>query len=191
MRSILNVFWISLLFAYSADAQKDRMFSGLEEALQVPADSVYRLDLSKNKLTEVPREIYQFKNLQELNLSKNKLTDLPVDFKFDNLRILDISRNKLEVFPNALCENTSIRNLFMGKNFIKYLPDCIGNMHDLIVLDIWFNPLEDLPESMTQLRNLRSLDLSGISFNKSQQQKWTEMLHWVKIEFEAACNCNN
>ena len=60
------------------------MFHGLEEALQVPADSVYRLDLSKNKLTDVPKEILKFKNLQELDLSKNKITALPVDFRFDD-----------------------------------------------------------------------------------------------------------
>ena len=79
----------------------------------------------------------------------------------------------------------------MGKNMIKYLPECIGDVRDLIVFDIWFNPIEDLPESMTKLRNLRRLDLSGISFNKTQQQQWTEMLNWVKIEFEAACDGNN
>ena len=79
----------------------------------------------------------------------------------------------------------------MGKNQIKHLPECIGDLQNLIVLDIWFNPLEDLPKSMTKLRNLRTLDLSGISFNKDQQKEWAEMLHWVQIEFEAACDCNN
>ena len=191
MRSTVSVFLISLLCVFNAGGQKDKMFKGLKQTLAVPADSVYRLDLSKSKLTEIPKEIYQFKNLRELNLSKNKLTDLPTDFIFSDLRILDISRNKLTVFPLAVCQNTSIRNLFMGKNQINKIPDCIGNMENLIVLDIWFNPIEDLPISMTKLRNLRSLDLSGISFNKTQQQQWTEMLHWVKIKFEAACDCNN
>lgn len=190
MKLILNVFWISLLFAFNAFGQRDKVYKSLEDALRVPTDSVYRLDLSRNKLTEIPKEIYQFKNLQELDLSKNKLTNLPSDFIFEDLRILNLERNKLEVFPTCLCENTSIRNLFMGKNKIEHLPECIGNMQDLIVLDIWFNPLKDLPESMVELRNLRTLDLSGISYNKEEQEKWTKMLHWVKIEFEAACDCN-
>lgn len=191
MRLVAGVFWISLLLGFNTHAQKDKVFKGLDAALEVPADSVYRLDLSKNKLMEVPQEIFKFKNLQDLDLSKNKLTRLPSNFKFEDLRNLNISRNKFEVFPEVVCKNTSIRNLFMGKNFVKYLPESIGDMENLIVFDIWFNPLEDLPKSMTKLRNLRSLDLSGISFNKTQQREWSEMLHWVKIEFEAACDCNN
>lgn len=167
------------------------MFKGLDKALAVHPDSVFRLDLSKNKLTEVPNEVLQFKNLQELNLSKNKLTSLPSTFRFDDLRILDVSRNKFNIFPSGICQNVALRNLFMGKNEIKFIPECIGELQNLIVLDIWFNPLEDIPESLTKLRNLRSLDLSGISFNKKQQEKWSKMLPWVKIEFEAACNCNN
>lgn len=167
------------------------MFKGLDEAIAVHPDSVYRLDLSKSKLSQVPDEVLQFKNLQELNLSKNKLTSLPDKFKFDDLRSLDVSRNKFIIFPEQICQNKALRNLFMGKNEIKFIPECIGDLQSLIVFDIWFNPLEDIPESLTKLRNLRSLDLSGISFNKKQQEKWSKMLPWVKIEFEAACNCNN
>lgn len=192
MRLIVNIFWICLLLGSSQSfGQRDFMFKSLEDALLANPDSVYRLDLSKTKLTEIPTEIYRFKNLQELNLSKNKLTSLPDDFLFDDLRILDVSRNDFTVFPEVLCQNLALRNLFMGKNKIQYIPDNIGYLQNLIVLDIWFNPLEDLPESLTQLRNLRFLDLSGISFNKTQQKKWTDMLPWVKIEFEAACDCNN
>lgn len=191
MRLTVSVFWISLLLGFDSNAQRDIVYKGLDKALAVPADSVYRLDLSKQKLTELPKDILQFKNLQELNLSKNKLTHIPSWFYFEDLRTLDISRNKLETFSESITKCSSIRNLFLGKNQIKTFPESIGNMANLIVLDVWFNPLEDLPESMTQLRNLRALDLSGISFNKEQQQKWSEMLHWVKIEFEATCDCQN
>ncbi|MBD3636024.1 MAG: leucine-rich repeat domain-containing protein [Crocinitomicaceae bacterium] len=191
MKSIVNVFWISLLLGCNIClAQEDKMFKSLEEALSVPADSVYRLDLSRNKLTAIPAEIYRFTNLRELDLSKNKLASLPKEFHFKDLRILHLTKNKFEEFPEAVCQNTSLRNLFMGKNNIKIIPDCISNLKDLIVFDIWFNPIEELPESLTQLRNLRSLDLSGITFTKEQQEKWAKMLHWVKIEFEPACKCN-
>ena len=53
-----------------------RVFKTLNGALQHP-DSVFRLDLSKQKLKEVPEEIRKFPNLKELNLSKNNISELP------------------------------------------------------------------------------------------------------------------
>ncbi|MEZ4922636.1 MAG: leucine-rich repeat domain-containing protein [Crocinitomicaceae bacterium] len=192
MRSVADIFLISSIFIVSIGfGQRSRIFTSMDEALTVHPDSVYHLDLSKQKLTVIPSEIKQFKNLQHLDLSKNKITALESDFIFSDLRILDLSKNKLEHFPEVICQNTGIRNLFMGKNDMKEIPECIGNLQNLIVLDIWYNPIDDLPESMTKLRNLRSLDLSGLNFSKEFQKKWTELLPWVKIEFESACDCNN
>ena len=192
MKLIANVFLISLLcVCNSGIAQKDKIYKSIEEALTVPPDSVYRLDLSKNKLTQIPQEIYQFRYLQELNLSKNKLTFIPDNFEFEDLRILDLSKNDFSEFPIQVCNIVSLRNLFLGKNELKVIPDQIGKLQSLIVLDLWYNPIDDLPEALTQLRNLRSLDLSGLNFSKTFQKKWNEKLSWVKIEFEAACDCNN
>jgi len=191
MKLVAKIFLASLLLICNAGfGQKDKMYKGLEEALAANPDSVYRLDLSKQKLSEIPKELSSFKNLQELNLSKNKITTIDASFQFDDLRILDLTKNKFEVFPVQLTSITSLRNLFLGKNNIEVIPDEIGKMHDLIVLDMWYNPIEDLPEALTELRNLRSLDLSGLNFSKSFQKKWNEKLSWVKIEFEAACDCN-
>lgn len=191
MKPLVSVFLISYLFAANLlFSQKDHVFKSIEEAQSVAADSVYRLDLSRKRLKEIPKSIYQFKNLRELNLSKNKLRDLPDKFVFRDLRILDLSKNKFKQFPTVICKNTALRNLFLGKNDIPEIPPCIGKLQDLIVLDIWFNPVNDLPEELIQLRNLRSLDLSGLNFSKEFQKKWRELLPWVNIEFEAACDCN-
>lgn len=191
MRLIQNVLLISILFvSSSAISQKEKLFKGLDEALQVSADSVYRLDLSKSKLTALPSEVFQFKNLRELDLSKNKLTDVKGISALTDLRILNLTKNKLSNFPEEICSLSDMRNLFLGKNNIEIIPSCIQNLQSLIVLDLWYNPIDDLPEELITLRNLRSLDLSGLNFSQSFQKKWNEKLHWVKIEFEAACDCN-
>lgn len=72
-------FWVSLcLLCISGllQAQPSKIYTSLEEAKQHP-ELVYKLDLHKSKLTELPEEIMQFTNLTYLDLSKNKLSELP------------------------------------------------------------------------------------------------------------------
>lgn len=188
---VVIIFLATLSLSKQSFAQKDRMFDSIEEAMLVNPDSVYRLDLSRKKLTDIPKEIQNFKNLRELDLSKNKLENLPDFLVFKDLRILNLTKNKFKRYPEVVNKNLSLRNLFLGKNSIDLIPESIGNLEQLIVLDLWYNPITDLPNSMEQLRNLRSLDLSGLNFDDDFQRKWNSKLHWVKIEFESACDCAN
>ncbi len=72
-----------LLFASPAHAQElwddaeiDTLpvFRSLNAAMQNP-DSVFRLDLSKQKLKEIPPQVFELTQLRELNVSRNQLTE--------------------------------------------------------------------------------------------------------------------
>lgn len=192
MKLQLVIFWISILFLLpNSFGQEFRMFTSLEEAATVHPDSVFRLDLSKHKLQTVPSEIYVFKNLRELNLSQNKLTSLPDEFFLPNLQILNLEKNNLDTFSNSICKNTTLQYLYMGKNDVAVVPECMGNLTELIVFDIWFNPIRELPLSMTNLKKLRHMDLRGVTFSNDFQKKWSALLPWVKIEFDLGCDCAN
>ncbi|MBK7127775.1 MAG: leucine-rich repeat domain-containing protein [Crocinitomicaceae bacterium] len=192
MKSTVAIFLISLLF-FNAEliAQKNHVFYSIEEAITVPVDSVFKLSLTKMKYEVVPDELMQFQNLRELDLSQNKLTTLPDNFIFPHLEILKIEKNNLDTFPPAICLNTQLRELYMGRNEVKYISECIGNLQELVKFDIWFNPIADLPQAFTTMKKLRYLDLRGITYNKEFQKKWTTLLPWVKIEFDVACDCAN
>ena len=192
MKLIAEIFSVITLFwCINSIAQPDVIFYSLEEAAAVHPDSVYRLDLSKEKLTQIPESIYSFKNLRELNLSQNKLTHLPENFLLPNLEILYLEKKDLDTFSSSICQNTSLTHLYMGKNNIKYLPESIGSLQNLIVLDIWFNPIRDLPMALTTMKKLRFMDLRGITYSKDFQKKWNALLPWVKIEFDLGCDCAN
>lgn len=192
MKIFVAVFYLNLLlWSVEVNAQSHVVYYSIEEAGAVPVDSVFRLDLSKKKYSEIPSEIYRFKNLRELNLSQNKLTHLPDDFYFPNLEVLNLEKNDLDTFSNCICQITTLRQLYLGRNEIRYFPECIGNLQELVILDAWFNPIQDLPVALTSLKKLRAMDLRGITYSKAFIKKWTALLPWVKIEFDVGCDCAN
>ncbi len=182
------LYWISLL-AFSASAQQDRLFKSIEAAQTVPADSVFRLDLSKERLVDFPAEVLAFKNLRELYLNKNKLTTLPATFFFPNLEVLDLTQNKFEIFPDVICKHASLTQLYMSKNALSALPECFGNLQELVVFDAWFNTISEIPESFKTLRKLRSVDLQGMNYSENFQQEWIKAMPWVRFEFNVGCDC--
>lgn len=56
-----------------------------------------KIDLSKNRLTELPRDFGQLENLQHLDLLGNQLVSLPESFhRLQKLKWLDLKDNPLE-----------------------------------------------------------------------------------------------
>ncbi|MEO6330294.1 MAG: hypothetical protein ABIO55_15275 [Ginsengibacter sp.] len=57
----------------------NRTFTSIKEALSVKAEVICKLDLSNQKLTAIPKEIYSFKNLQQLDLRNNPIPQTEID----------------------------------------------------------------------------------------------------------------
>lgn len=188
IKKFVSIFCISF-FQLIGFSQTDRLFKSLEEALQAHPDSVYRLDLSRASLKAVPSEIFQFKNLRELDLSKNKLAELPSKFIFEKLEVLHLTKNKFKDFPQVICKNKGLKQLFLGKNHLSEIPECIGELSELIIFDIWFNTVSIIPDSITQLRKLKSFDLRGMNYSEEFQKEWRKKLPWVEIQFDVGCDC--
>jgi Leucine-rich repeat (LRR) protein len=176
--------------SWNAAAQDTLKIYTWEEALQASPDSVFRLDASKQKWDSLPAELFAFKKLRYLNISRNRLTDLPTDIcTFKNLMAIDASRNKLESFPVSLCQMTQIRKLLLSRNLIPSIPPCIGYFSRLTVLDVWDNPLRSLPEELTKIETLKTVDLRGILFNSTFQEKWVTAMPETKWYFDPPCHC--
>jgi Leucine-rich repeat (LRR) protein len=191
MKINVVLFWvIFLILPLKSVSQINRLFKTIEDAITVSPDSVYRLDLSKQKLEFLPKQIFKFTNLRELYLNKNKLKFLPKEFmRLKHLEILDLSKNKFEIFPTQLCSVVSIKQLFLGRNNIKYIPECIGQLEDLEILDLWLNPIDHLPQSISKLKKLKVIDLRGVNFSSTSQDVIQALIPWAKIEFDKGCDC--
>ncbi len=143
-----------------------------------------RLDISGNRLTELPPELKKLRKLSELNAGHNRLTSfpealcghdylavlrlkgnaiqsLPPNFKhLRALEILDLSDNGLTGIPLALCQTRRLIDLDLKENRIDRLPPEIGHLSYLENMDLAGNPLGQIPPVLLSLHRLKTLSLS-------------------------------
>lgn len=189
-----------------------------------------RLDL-RCGLTEFPREILELADtLEILNLSGNRLSELPEDLaRLRKLRILFCSENEFRHLPAVLGDCPALemigfkanrietvdtrafppllRWLILTDNRIGALPGSIGRCGRLQKLMLAGNRLEELPDAMAACVNLELIRLSANRFRGFPEwlfelprlawlglagNPWTEIavgmempeIAWVQLELE-------
>jgi Leucine-rich repeat (LRR) protein len=115
------------------------------------------INLSNSKLSEIPIEIRDIRQLRELRLGNNQITFVP-EWLLDlsELRILDLTENRLNTLP-PLVSLTNLEVLLIGGNQISILPALPLSLR---VLWIDRNPLKQIPYTVFELVNLQELDLT-------------------------------
>ncbi|PSN57280.1 Leucine-rich repeat-containing protein 40 [Blattella germanica] len=163
--------------------------SVFQEALEAEVTTV---DLSKNKLKEVPSGLKMITNrVTDLNLSCNLLTSLPLELGLcQNLQYLDIQKNMLEDLPQSFECLTRLRELVIAFNRFSEIPDCVykipgleiliardnrltslnvaglSQLRRLATLDLANNDISHIPPELGNLTQLKSLELTGNSFRQ-------------------------
>lgn len=163
----------------------------LEQALKKDPLTVYKLNLKKQKLADLPETIAQFKNLQSLNISKNKFTHFPaIIFQFSFLQHLDVSDNKIASIPPEIGSLTHLKRFSANETEISSLPLEIGKLKELSYLDIWGTNVASFPSEIEQLKEtLKEIDMRVIMMSNAEHQKIKELLPLTKIHFSKSCNC--
>lgn len=173
----------------SASLQAQPVYEDLNKALQEP-EKVYRLNLSKQKLSLFPEGIIRLKNLQELNLSKNKIDSIPEKIcMLTNLQVLNLSGNKLKYLPDSIGKFKQLKKLISSRNYLLEIPKSIGDCTNLEVLDLWENDIGVFPEELGKLKKLRWVDLRVILIDDAMQEHIQKLLPGVKIFFSPSCHC--
>ncbi len=103
---------------YDSICKPYKTYYSLEDALKDPLN-VQKLDLSMQKLTVLPEEVMQLKNLVCLDLSFNRIATFPASFP---------TLTKLE------CLN------LMGTRYMGKLPSIVAKLPALKVLDLRDHP---------------------------------------------------
>ncbi|KAM4046749.1 leucine-rich repeat and calponin homology domain-containing protein 1 isoform 1-T1 [Anomaloglossus baeobatrachus] len=141
-------------------------------------------DFSKNRLTEVPVEVCHFVSLEALNLYQNCIKVIPDTLaNLQMLTYLNISRNQLSSLPACLC-GLPLKVLIASNNKLGFLPEEIGQLQQLMELDISCNEITSLPQQIGLLKALRELNIRR-NYLKVLPQEIVD-LPLVKLDF--SCN---
>mmetsp|Transcript_2893 Transcript_2893/g.8539 ORF Transcript_2893/g.8539 Transcript_2893/m.8539 type:complete len:160 (-) Transcript_2893:164-643(-) len=97
---------------------------------------VRELCLRENGMDRWP-DVWNLPNLEVLDVSHNRLTDVPRELaQLKGLRVLDLSHNRLEAAPTLVCEMPGLRTLRLGGNAFDYVPSDVRSLHTLETLDL-------------------------------------------------------
>lgn len=123
------------------------------------------LDLSKNKLKTLPKDVGQFKELKILNVSNNLLEKIPEEINcLLKIETLQMNCNLLKSLP-PLNNLTSLKRASFGDNQLNVFPECLCELKYLEALDLSKNNITQLPEMIKQSR------LVELNLNQNQIRK--------------------
>ncbi|MDR0785902.1 MAG: AAA family ATPase [Treponema sp.] len=120
------------------------------------------LDLSDLGLDQLPEDLFEgveIEMVQSLNISMNRLEEIPsFIMTFSMMETLDASSNRLKKLPDAITALLFLKKLKLNDNDLTELPENIDRLVMLETLDVSRNKLVKLPESIKNLRALKKFD---------------------------------
>lgn len=153
--------------------------------------NILKLDLSKQKLSEFPKEIRKLSNLQYLDLSKNKITEIPAWIgELKDLQYLILSKTKIDSLPPEFGDLIHLKYLIMNRCELQTIPHTIGKLTELRGIDLWGDNISSFPYELKYISgNLISLDLRDDALNNNTQAYLKNLLPNTTIYFTPICPC--
>jgi Leucine-rich repeat (LRR) protein len=147
-------------------------------SLVMPASDLTRINATKtngqkiriNSINEL--ESLDFSQLKELSFS-TMISDQSLDNKIlqkiineaNQLEVLEIVNFTIEKFPEIKAQNRHLKKIILDKNNLKAIPESISNLAALENFSSG-NPLQKLPDSFSQLKNIKELSLNYTEFSE-------------------------
>ncbi|KAI8867005.1 hypothetical protein GQ42DRAFT_158279 [Ramicandelaber brevisporus] len=137
-----------------AQFQMNRISSLSLSALSLSSTTLRVLDLSNNKLVDLPTDFngVALPSLVELYLGHNLLARLPDDFgRFSRLEVLDLGFNNLVELPVSMKELKTLQHLDLRYNQLPCVPLFLGELY-IALTRLYFdgNPLDKQSKAVSK-----------------------------------------
>lgn len=146
------------------------------------------MNLSSNKIDDLPRNVFAKLDLEVLRLSHNHLTAIPfqVFAPMQNLRVLDLSHNGIvTILDHFFKFNRYIEQLLLNNNNItKLTSNALADLAELKRLDLSTNALESVAKGLFDaLNNLEYLNLANNPINHVPSSTFRGLtnLRWINL----------
>mmetsp|Transcript_11543 Transcript_11543/g.29486 ORF Transcript_11543/g.29486 Transcript_11543/m.29486 type:complete len:279 (-) Transcript_11543:5-841(-) len=124
--------------------------------------ALVRLVVARNLLASLPLELYGLAGLKVLNLEGNRLASLPPGISgLQRLDTLNVSSNVLRSLPEELGQLGALKILHCAANRLEALPAALGSCASLEELHAGDNFLSDIPPELGALSRLKLAVLDG------------------------------
>ncbi|CAH0722441.1 unnamed protein product, partial [Brenthis ino] len=132
------------------------------------SESLRNLDLSKNKISQIPEDLSLLKLLKQLNLSSNNIQIIPASLSnLKKLELLNISFNSISTLPDSLLNLSNLKQIYLNNNKFKTFPKQLLGLHSLEVIDLSNNKMTEIPSGMSNLYvtelNVSQNEISALS----------------------------
>ncbi|KAH8384778.1 hypothetical protein KR093_007883, partial [Drosophila rubida] len=153
---------------------EDNLLTKVPGELQIMSELLTELSLAKNQISFIPSFISQFSRLAHLDLSCNILRNLPMELAgLKMLRELNISHNRFDHLPACIYELDNLETLTANDNRIQEIDagdNGFGALAELSVLNLSNNSIQIVPPVLGNLTNIIDLQLSGNPFRQPRHQ---------------------
>ena len=132
------------------------------EIIDIAQCQLRNLDVSNNHLRHLPWQTLSTLPLVQLNVSSNKLDGEGfegVTQGYSQLRDLTLSGNAFSSLGSCVSSFSEMQICQLSTNQLSELPDFSG-CRSLVTLQVSENQLSDLPSGLTELNELRNVDIS-------------------------------
>jgi leucine-rich repeat protein SHOC2 len=178
-----RLLFLLLVLSLKSFGQKDTevVFNSVKEALVNPT-IVKSLDLSDQKLKQLPADIIKLTNLEKIDIGSNPDLDLVQTFgvlkQIESLKILWLTDGKLKAIPDNISQLKNLEELWLDNNELPSFPEPVKQLSNLKYLRLFSNKIKSVSFKKQELPNLIYIDLCYNEFETFPVQ--LSVLHSLK-----------